>query len=407
MKIFFKDSFLQRLERQIEYISRNCLLLLLVFAALSVSAQLQNTRLWRISGNGLTKNSYLYGSMHVDDERVFNFSDSVFCALSSCEVFANEIAADSVLKFVYKSIDKGLQQKIQKEYYIEEDESFDEISQRTGLDKRSLKRLSPVVLKELISGLAGPRKRKPAMLDNYLYNIARQEGKFCTGIENLSAQIGLFDQFSEELQKDYTDYTIGKNRVITNKKMIDIYRRANLEETERLFKLLPPDLYKALLSDRNVGMVNSIERISHLQSAFYTVGFAHLPGTDGLISLLKSRGYVVEPVPETFSGLADNFPFKKPGFSWIPFEEKLAGFEMKFPGKAYTSPDMPSGLSHGLYYDLGTNSFYMVAARPAATIGKVNDLDSPTREFVAGSRKPKCRQNKIREKIGSGGCENL
>ncbi|HKO80940.1 MAG TPA: TraB/GumN family protein, partial [Chitinophagaceae bacterium] len=37
-----------------------------------------NTLLWRISGNGLTRPSYLFGTIHLTDKRVFNFGDSLY-----------------------------------------------------------------------------------------------------------------------------------------------------------------------------------------------------------------------------------------------------------------------------------------------------------------------------------------
>ena len=37
--------------------------------------------LWRIDGPGMTSPSYLFGTMHLTDKRVFEFSDSVLLAL--------------------------------------------------------------------------------------------------------------------------------------------------------------------------------------------------------------------------------------------------------------------------------------------------------------------------------------
>ena len=40
--------------------------------------------LWEITGNGLTKPSYLYGTMHLTNKVAFNLSDSFFNALQKC-----------------------------------------------------------------------------------------------------------------------------------------------------------------------------------------------------------------------------------------------------------------------------------------------------------------------------------
>jgi uncharacterized protein YbaP (TraB family) len=361
---------------------KSALIIVLTVFALSSSAQYAKTRLWKISGNGLLKPSYLFGSMHVDDERVFNFSDSLFYKLAECDVFANEISNDSVIKFLYQTIDSKLQQRIEKEYFGVDEEVLDEISQSTGLDKVSLKKLSPVILKQLIPGMSGNTQRKPVVLDSYLYNIARREGKTCIGIENLNTQIKLFNQFSDSLRIKYTDFTIGKKRLTKDSRMVEIYRKADMEAVELLISQLPADLYKAVFTDRNYGMASQIDSISKLASAFYTIGIGHLPGKEGLIEILRSKGYAVEPVQETFTGLAEKFTFRNIEIPWVTYSDPKSGFQVDMPGQAYTSPNFPMGIMHGICFDIGTNSFYMALARSASIFGHIKDMDSLAIQFA-------------------------
>lgn len=369
--------------------------LVFLFVSFSLFSQIANTRLWRISGNGLTKPSYLFGSMHVDDERVFNFSDSLFYALASCEVFANEVSVDSVVKFLYESIDSKFHEKMEDAYFGDDDEALDELSQTTGLDKSSLKKISPVVLKEMINGLSRVKNQKPAVLDSYLYNIARREGKICIGIENLSDQIDVFDKFPEYLKKDYADYSIGKKRNDKNLQLVEVYRKADLKAVETLMKQMPTDIFKVLFTDRNLGMAQQIDSISRIHSAFYTIGFGHLPGEEGLIFLLKNKGFKVDPVLETFTGMADKFPFSNKELPWNTFSDSKTGYAVDMPGQWYTSPNFPLGLTHGLLFDLGTNSFYMTAARSSSAFSSVSDLDSLTQVFVSNGWKINVPKDKI------------
>ena len=379
-------------------------LLLFVFLALtiSLSAQYADTRLWRISGNNLSKASYLYGSMHVDDERVFNFSDSLFYALSSCEIFANEVSVDSVLKFLYQTIDSRFQKKLENDYFGDDEEALDEVSQSTGLDKMTLKKMSPVVLKQLIPAISGSKNRKQAMLDNYLYNVARQEGKTCIGIENLDTQIALFNDFPEQTKKEITDYTISKKRNSKNNPLVDIYHNADLNAVELLIKTMPPDLVKAMFTDRNLGMAHNIDSISRQRSTFYTIGFGHLPGDLGLITLLRNMGYKVEPVFETFTGMAAKFPFKNMEIPWVPFADTRTGYSVEMPGQSYTSPNFPSGVNHALYLDMGTNSFYMAVARASSTFNEGTDVDSLLRAFVKNAWKIDATDSKITKVVHEG-----
>src|SRR5947209_15943060 len=46
--------------------------------------------LWEISGNGLLKPSYLFGTMHVSSKMVFHLSDSFYNALRNADIVALE-----------------------------------------------------------------------------------------------------------------------------------------------------------------------------------------------------------------------------------------------------------------------------------------------------------------------------
>ena len=69
------------------------ILLGLLFFVSSINAQ-QNSLFWEISGNGLNKPSYLYGTMHLRDSRLFCLPDSAQQKLDSCSVLALEVVID-------------------------------------------------------------------------------------------------------------------------------------------------------------------------------------------------------------------------------------------------------------------------------------------------------------------------
>jgi uncharacterized protein YbaP (TraB family) len=66
--------------------------LLLLLCASSAFAQEKKYQslLWEVSGNGLTKKSYLYGSMHVSDKVSYHLSDAFFTHLLNADIVANE-----------------------------------------------------------------------------------------------------------------------------------------------------------------------------------------------------------------------------------------------------------------------------------------------------------------------------
>jgi uncharacterized protein YbaP (TraB family) len=70
---------------------------LLVLFLFSIAYQSHAQLLWEISGNGLEKNSYLYGTMHLGDERIYQFNDSLMPLFDKCDVFAGEIILEQSL----------------------------------------------------------------------------------------------------------------------------------------------------------------------------------------------------------------------------------------------------------------------------------------------------------------------
>jgi len=67
--------------------------------------------LWRISGNRLQKPSYLFGTMHLNDKRLFRFDDSVYRAIEKTEGLAIEVNPDEMAAYfvnkMFNQIENG------------------------------------------------------------------------------------------------------------------------------------------------------------------------------------------------------------------------------------------------------------------------------------------------------------
>src|SRR5690554_993865 len=80
--------------KNIKYLSVVFAILFLIFGFI-VNAQNSNTSIfWKISGNGLTKPSYLYGSIHMIAQKDFFLLDSLEAILSSCDEIMLEVDMD-------------------------------------------------------------------------------------------------------------------------------------------------------------------------------------------------------------------------------------------------------------------------------------------------------------------------
>ena len=64
----------------------------------------------------------------------------------------------------------------------------------------------------------------------------------------------------------------------------------------RFFEKQIANFEDVFLNNRNQSWIPVIEDLIKKQPTFIAVGAAHLGGNKGVISLLKSKGYIVEPV---------------------------------------------------------------------------------------------------------------
>ena len=77
---------------------------LLILVAAAQENNYPPTLLWKITGNQLSRPSYLYGTIHITDKRVFYFGDSLYSCLEKAEGFAIEINPDSMMSALFRSI---------------------------------------------------------------------------------------------------------------------------------------------------------------------------------------------------------------------------------------------------------------------------------------------------------------
>ena len=136
-------------------------------------------------------------------------------------------------------------------------------------------------------------------VDRYLAERATESGKPVVGLETAAFQIGLIDRCLEKpgidaASKFERDGSIGQGAGSD----CSAWSAGDVPALEAL--LLSgmreyPGVHQTLIVDRNRRWLPRIEKmIKQGESTLIAVGAAHLIGKDGVIELLKARGYTVE-----------------------------------------------------------------------------------------------------------------
>ncbi len=81
--------------------------------------------------------------------------------------------------------------------------------------------------------------------------------------------------------------------------MVEVYRQQDLERMDSLMHKSDPGMDEymdILLYGRNRHWVEQMPEIMKGKSILFAVGAGHLPGEQGVINLLRKRGYKVTPM---------------------------------------------------------------------------------------------------------------
>jgi uncharacterized protein len=282
-----------------------CLLLAAVFALVGESRAQEKSFLWQLqSDNG---HIYILGSIHFLKRENYPLNEAIEKAFDSAKKLVLEIdlkSADSetvqrlTLEKGLHRDGKTLQQNISAETYS----LAAKRAQELGIDIRALSPLKPWVVALTMASLKLQKLGfdPNSGIDRYLAGRATQAGKPIAGLETAAFQIGLMDQLSTRDQESMLRQSL-KEMDLLDKGLDQIVRSWAAGDVPALEQLLLnamreyPAVHQKIVVDRNRRWLPEIERmIKQGESALVVVGAAHLVGKEGVIELLKARGYTLE-----------------------------------------------------------------------------------------------------------------
>lgn len=271
--------------------------LLLSFVGFS---QNENSLLYRISGNGITKPSYIFGTIHISCDATLDAD--VRKALDETtqmylELDMDDAAMQTKMMSVINMKDGAtISSLLSAEDFIILDNY---LMSKLKVSAKIFNTYKPFVVSSMF--LTTLLDCSPQSIEGELTKISAMQKEPVFGLETVEEQMDIFDQIPYELQAQELIKSI-KNDFKTDKielnELLKAYTTKDLNTMHDLVKQsenkIMSEYDDLLLKSRNKKWISLIERISKDQPTFFGVGAAHLIGNDGVVNLLRGIGYQVE-----------------------------------------------------------------------------------------------------------------
>lgn len=268
-----------------------------------ITAQAQSSgssMLWEISGNGLTKPFYVYGTFHLLCAADYQISEKVKQRLLNTNQLFLEVDITKPglqqelmmqMRFTETSLEKALGNEFQQV-----DLAFQKI---TGISLNLFKQFKPFVSMSMLTlqTLDCPDKIQPESL---LSNLAKNAQIGIGGLETVADQVAAIntqpvDSQLNALKKMVLQFDSAKNEM---KELVRIYQ---LNNTDSIYAYLQKqsmsgDFEQALITKRNQNWIPKMVAAIHQAPAFFAVGAGHLGGKEGVLGLLRVKGYHLKPL---------------------------------------------------------------------------------------------------------------
>ena len=260
------------------------------------SPKLENSLLWEVSGNGLSKPSYLYGTIHMICSSDYFLTDKTKRAFESSEKLMLEINfSDPKEMSQMQQLAMG-KEPLSKKLTPEQLAKLDDILiKTTGMTVKQVDSFSLLTVMSLIS-----------MKTFGCTDLKFYEMEFIEQAKKRNIEIGGLESVKDQfviLENAYTNDEIiamlDESVPEETAKLVSTYKDENIES---LYNITTDERFtskktkKIILDERNLNWVKSMAELVKKQSVFFAVGSAHLGGEFGVINLLRKAGYKVKPI---------------------------------------------------------------------------------------------------------------
>ena len=279
---------------------------LLLAGSLIASAQTQdNALLYEVSGNGLVKPSYLYGTFHLVCPTDLVITEAMKKAVGDAQQVYLEIDMDDpalmmgMMKTMMMSDGKTIKDLLKPDDYTVLDNY---LKQKMNMSLAQVGTMKPIGLMSLMYMTVLPCQ--PASYDMTFAQMATEDKKEVLGLETIDAQLSALDKIPmEEQLKGLVD--MARKPDEAKKEFNDLLTAYKAKDIAKLMRMMKSSQFSggdfakyedSLLGERNANWIPVIEKAASRKPTFFAFGAGHLGDKKGVVNLLRQKGYTVKAV---------------------------------------------------------------------------------------------------------------
>ena len=255
---------------------RLTLVLGLLLVATTVHAQL----LWKVTGNGLGRPSYILGTHHMAPSTMIDQIKGMNEAIAGCDIVVGEVEKDSLMS-------PEVQARMAQAMVAPLDSTLDKV-------------LTPAdygIVEKVFNKYFG------TLIDVMVQTRANEAGRPSVGLENVDEQINLLFNGSIANQAKGLVEACKQDEFfqVQSAALADAYLAQDLDKllavmTDATMGGDSEEEMEVLIYSRNRSWAEKLKVIMPERACLVCVGAGHLPGEQGLLQLLRDAGYTVEPM---------------------------------------------------------------------------------------------------------------
>jgi len=265
---------------------------------------IENALLWSVSGNGLSSPSYLYGTIHMICKEDFQISSTLKEKFEGSKNIYLEIDMDDPNMMMKTAMLSIMKEHSLKDIMSEKDykELSAYVKDSLGMPMLIFNKLKPMALMSLLYTkiLSCPSES----YEQHFVDMAKERKKEIRGLEKIEDQMGVFDKIPDSVEAQMLLEMI-RDMPEQRKEFAEMVESYKKEDLSKLGdQISSSEEWKGyediMLVNRNKNWIPVMTAAMKEGPELFAVGAGHLPGSDGIINLLRKAGYKVEPVHQAF-----------------------------------------------------------------------------------------------------------